>query len=84
MLIIQYIVVPIVYWLDLATPTPTAISTWENVSVHGLDLALVSIEVTINNATVARTHVIPILIIAILYCFYTWVVHAIPYGSTGE
>ncbi len=61
------------------TMTLHQIST--NCSVHGMDIALMTMEVAINNIPVARTHVLPIIFIALLYCFYTWVVHAIPYNG---
>jgi len=83
MLVTYHIIVPVVYWFALASPQPNVVSTWVNVSVHGMDLTLMAFEFFLNQIPVVRTHVIPMLIVAILYCAYTWVVHAIPYGPDG-
>ncbi|KAI8889416.1 hypothetical protein K501DRAFT_329206 [Backusella circina FSU 941] len=77
-IIVFNILTPVVYWglLNAYSTKSTTLSTWVNVSVHGVSFFLMMSEVIIGRMEVKIRMVLPVFCTVILYMFLTFIVHA--------
>lgn len=79
-LTVFHIVVPIVYWALLSSsflasnPDPT--QWWTDVSLHGIEFALIYVDMIFNKLQVFVTSPIIVAALILSYMFLTWIVHA--------
>ncbi|KAF9412086.1 hypothetical protein BGZ94_001147 [Podila epigama] len=75
-IITYHIIVPVVFWTLLSTGNPTtAISRWQNYSVHLLDGVLAISELIFNRHFLQPIHSLIIAGIMLFYMFLTFIVH---------
>ncbi|KAG0232508.1 hypothetical protein BGW42_008128 [Actinomortierella wolfii] len=80
-----HVIVPVLYWgynsisgeAKMMAVDLNKQSLWRNYSFHGLDLVLVLIEVAINSMPFVPSHLIPVILVALLYLAEAHIVHAV-------
>ncbi|KAI8987126.1 hypothetical protein BDB01DRAFT_834203 [Pilobolus umbonatus] len=70
------VVTPVVYWALLANTSGDEYDMWMNVSVHGVSLGLILIDIVFNRMQVYNRMVILVLITVIAYMLMAFIIYA--------
>lgn len=72
-----FIIIPM-YWWQLSDSAPSNyVGIWINLSIHGLNLVIISIEFFFNKIPLTPFQMVPIIGVVICYIFVVWINNAI-------